>query len=71
MIIIFTIVLIFPGTPGEENFPTLLVSLIAVPTVNYNLWINHKKAPKIYSLFDICAVIWAILVSCTIINYLT
>lgn len=70
--IIFIIVLVFPGTPGEESFFTIVVGSIAVPTVSYNIWKNYKKIPKIYSVLEIVVVvICAILVIYTIFSYLT
>ena len=70
--IIFIIILVFSGTPGEESLFAIVVGSIAVPTVSYNIWTNYKKIPKIYSVLEIVVVIiCAILVIHTIINYLT
>lgn len=72
MTIIFTIVLIFPGTPDEDSLLTILLFLIGIPSVSYTISLNYKKIPKIYSLLEIIVVLFcSILLIYTALNYLT
>lgn len=64
--------LISPGSRAEGGLIGIVLLAIAVPSNSYNIWLNYKKIPKIYSLLEmVVVVICFILLIYTIINYLT
>ncbi|SDQ30306.1 hypothetical protein LHA31_07695 [Carnobacterium viridans] len=73
MVTIFLIGLIIsPGDHAEGGLIGIILLIIAIPSTSYNIWMNYKRIPKIYSVLEIVVVIiCAILLIYTIINFLT